>query len=341
MPIIESCGLGRTFSARRGVVEAVKGVDLAVDEGEIVGFLGPNGAGKTTTFRMLTTLLRPTTGSAEVAGADLLRNPVGVRKAIGYVPQASGSVGGGSDPNATVREELVLQGQLYRQSARLAGQRAGQLVEQLELTGLEHQLTKTLSGGQHRRLDIALGLVHSPPVVFLDEPSTGLDPQSRSNLWEHVRRLRDELGTTVFLSTHYLDEADALCDRILIIDQGRIVASGTSQELKQRVCADVIELGVTDPCAARKAIGAFAGIQQISADGSILRLGVGQGPSVLPELVRLLDGAGLTLTSVQLVTPTLDDVFLTLTGRDLRDGSPTTVGRTRPAEAARRTETGP
>ena len=234
----------------------------------------------------------------------------------------------------------MLQGQLYRQSAHQAGQRAGQLVKQLDLTGLEQQLTKTLSGGQHRRLDIALGLVHSPRVIFLDEPSTGLDPQSRSNLWDHIKMLREELGTTIFLSTHYLDEADVLCDRILIIDQGRIVAAGTSRELKRRVCADVIELGVTSPRAAREAIGARADIRQISADGSILRLAVREGPAVLPELVRMLDAAGLALTSVQLVTPTLDDVFLTLTGRDLRDGTPAEVGLSRSAAAAERAESG-
>jgi ABC-2 type transport system ATP-binding protein len=347
MPIIESNGLGRTFRTRRAVVEAVKGVDFEVDDGEIVGFLGPNGAGKTTTFRMLTTLLRPTTGSARVAGADLLRDPEGVREAIGYVPQSSGSAGGGSDPNSTVWEELVIQGQFYRQSARQAADRARQLAGQLDLTGLEHKLTKTLSGGQHRRLDIALGLVHSPRVAFLDEPSTGLDPQSRSNLWEHIKRLRNELGMTIFLSTHYLEEADVLCDRILVIDQGRIVAEGTSRELKQRVCADVIELGVTSPAAAREVIETETDIRQISADGATLRLAVREGPAMLPALVRLLDAAGLTLTSVQLVTPTLDDVFLTLTGRDLRDGSPAAVGQSETittAEAittAERAEAGP
>src|SRR5262252_8813947 len=176
MAIIEARGLARTFTSRKRTVEAVRGVDLTVADGEIVGFLGPNGAGKTTTLRMLTTLLRPTAGTATVAGADLLADPVGVRRRIGYVAQAIGATGGGSDPNATDGEELT---------------------RQLDLGGLDDRLVKTLSGGQRRRLDIALGLVHSPRLVFLDEPTTGLDPQSRSNLWDHLRGLREDLGTTI------------------------------------------------------------------------------------------------------------------------------------------------
>jgi len=230
MAMIEARGLARTFTSRKRTVEAVRGVDLTVADGEIVGFLGPNGAGKTTTLRMLTTLLRPTAGTAAVAGADLLADPVGVRRRIGYVAQAIGATGGGSDPNAMVGEEITLQAQLYRvPRAEIAG-RTARLTRQLDLGGLDDRLVKTLSGGQRRRLDIALGLVHSPRLVFLDEPTTGLDPQSRSNLWDHIRRLREDLGTTVFLTTHYLDEADALCDRILVIDYGKIVAEGTPDE---------------------------------------------------------------------------------------------------------------
>jgi ABC-2 type transport system ATP-binding protein len=322
MTIIEARGLGRTFKTRRGVVEAVAGVDLAVEQGEIVGFLGPNGAGKTTTFRLLTTLLRPTTGTATVVGADLIRDPVGVRMGIGYVPQAIGVVGGGSDPNSTVREELVLQGRLYRKPAAEAARRADLLVRQLDLVGLERRLTKTLSGGQRRRLDIALGLVHSPRVIFLDEPSTGLDPQSRSNLWDHIRRLRKELGTTVFLSTHYLDEADALCDRVLVIDHGKVVAEGRPEELKQRLSGDIITLSLNgDPGIVQETFAGRADIREITLNGCMMRLTVQHGERVLPELLRILDGAGVTLNSVQLISPTLDDVFLTLTGRGLRDGT--------------------
>src|SRR5581483_2021713 len=212
-PMIEARGLARTFRTRKGLVEAVRGVDLSVRAGEIVGFLGPNGAGKTTTLRMLTTLLTPTAGTARVAGCDLLGDPAGVRRRIGYVAQ-----GGGTDPTCLADEELVLQAELYRLGAAAARRRAKELFAQLDLAGLEDRPVQTLSGGQRRRLDVALGLVHRPPLVFLDEPTAGLDPQARSNLWEHVRRLRGEHHTTIFLTTHYLDEADALCDRILIID---------------------------------------------------------------------------------------------------------------------------
>lgn len=335
MAIIEARGLGRMFKTRRGAVEAVAGVDLTVERGEIVGFLGPNGAGKTTTFRMLTTLLRPSMGTATVVGCDLIGDPAGVRRGIGYVPQAVGSMGGGSDPNSSVREELVLQGRLYREPAAEAVRRADLLVAQLDLTGLERRLTKTLSGGQRRRLDIALGLVHSPQVIFLDEPSTGLDPQSRSNLWDHIHGLRHDLGATVFLSTHYLEEADALCDRVLVIDHGRVVAEGRPDELKQRVSDDVITLSVTgDPGVARATIAGRLDIRQITLSGRTLRLTVRHGERALPELLRMLDDAGVTLTSVQLVRPTLDDVFLTLTGRGLRDDSP--VPRAEPHAALAR-----
>ena len=188
MPIIEARGLARTFTSRKRTVHAVRGVDLTVEPGEIVGFLGPNGAGKTTTLRMLTTLLQPTAGTAIVAGADLRRDPLEVRRRIGYVPQAIGQTMGGTDPECLVSEELLDQAALYRIPKGAAAARAELLIRQLDLGGLDQRLVKTLSGGQRRRLEIALGLVHEPPLVFLDEPTTGLDPQSRSNLWEHIRR---------------------------------------------------------------------------------------------------------------------------------------------------------
>ena len=321
MTIIEAKGLARTFRSRRRTVEAVRGVDLTVSEGEIVGFLGPNGAGKTTTLRMFTTLLRPTAGSATVAGADLLADPVGVRSRIGYVTQGIGaSTGGGSDPSAKVAEELAFQAQLYRVPARDIPGRVALLTSQLDLAGLEDRLVKTLSGGQRRRLDIALGLVHSPQLVFLDEPTTGLDPQSRSNLWEHIRKLRQELGTTVFLTTHYLDEADALCDRVLVIDHGQIVAEGTPEALKRRISGDVITLSVSgDLDIAQGLLACQPGVRDISLDGRALRLAVERGEEALPGLLRALDGAGIAMESIQLARPSLDDVFLTVTGRSLRD----------------------
>ncbi len=210
-------------------MRAVRGVDLTVEPGEILGFLGPNGAGKTTTLRMLTTLLPPTGGAATVAGHDLLRDPAGVRSKIGYVAQS-----GGVDPQETVRDELVLQGRLYHLPQAEAAARAEELADVLGLTGLLHRRTAALSGGQRRRLDLALGLTHRPAVLFLDEPTTGLDPGSRADLWDLVRRLRDTYGTTVFLTTHYLDEADALADRIVVVDEGVVVAGGTPAALKER-----------------------------------------------------------------------------------------------------------
>ncbi|MET7936839.1 ATP-binding cassette domain-containing protein [Streptomyces sp. NPDC005322] len=227
MAVITTSGLARTFETKRGPVEAVRGIDLTVERGEILGFLGPNGAGKTTTLRMLTTLLPPTGGTATVAGRDLARDPAGVRRKIGYVAQSSGV-----DPAVPVREELVTQGRLYRLSRPEALARAEELAGELDLTELLDRPCATLSGGQRRRLDIALGLTHRPEILFLDEPTTGLDPGSRAELWELIRRLRSEHGMTVFLTTHYLDEADALSDRLVIVDRGEVVAEGTSAALK-------------------------------------------------------------------------------------------------------------
>jgi ABC-2 type transport system ATP-binding protein len=328
MSIIEARGLARDFTSRKRTVHAVRGVDLTVEDGEIVGFLGPNGAGKTTTLRMLTTLLRPTAGTATVAGADLLRDPLGVRKRIGFVPQAIGQTQGGTSDNALVIEELMDQGTAYRIPRAEAARRAAALVEQLDLGGLDQRYVKTLSGGQRRRLEIALGLVHQPPLVFLDEPTTGLDPQSRSNMWEHIRRLRSELGTTVFLTTHYLDEADALCDRLFVIDHGGIVAVGTPDELKRRVSGDVVTLSVNGSAthgateAARSLLADATVVREITVADGALRLTVERGEEALPVLLRTLDGAGITMSAISLSRPTLDDVFLTLTGRSLRDDSP-------------------
>src|SRR5579872_6778271 len=320
MAIIEARGLARTFKSRKRTVEAVRGVDLTVGDGEIVGFLGPNGAGKTTTLRMLTTLLNPTAGTATVAGADLLRDPVGVRRRIGYVPQAIGQTAGGTDPAALVIEELADQGALYRLPPDVAAQRARTLIGQFELSGLEQRPVKTLSGGQRRRLEVALGLVHQPPLVFLDEPTTGLDPQSRSNLWEHIGRLRSELGSTVFLTTHYLEEADVLCDRVLIIDHGVIAAEGTPDELKRRISGDVVILRVADRGEEARALLADQPVvREISAADGTLRLAVEHGEAALPALLRVLDAAGIRLESINVSRPTLDDVFLTLTGRSLRE----------------------
>ena len=310
---ISTSGLRRTFRTRSGEVEAVAGVDLEVRSGEIVGFLGPNGAGKTTVQRVLVTLLRPTGGTARVTGRDVTADPVAVRRRIGYVAQ-----GGGTEPEATVGEELVDHGRLYGLSAADAAARGRELLSELELVDVWGRPTKTLSGGQRRRLDIALGLVHTPGLVFLDEPTSGLDPQARANLWRHIRRLRDERATTVFLTTHYLDEADALCDRILVIDAGRIVAEGTPEALKRQVSGDAVRLGFADEAAARDA-AAVVGASRVAADGRWVALTVPRAADALPEMFRRLDAAGLDLRGVEVRRPTLDDVFLSLTGRALRD----------------------
>jgi ABC-2 type transport system ATP-binding protein len=297
-------------------VEAVRAVDLDVAAGELVGFLGPNGAGKTTTLRMLTTLLTPTSGEALVAGADLLTDPAGVRARIGYVGQGNG---GGMDQK--VGDELVLHARLYGLAATEASRRAREMAETFELTDLLDRLVITLSGGQKRRLDIALGVLHRPSLVFLDEPSTGLDPQSRDNLWRHIRDLREEHGATVFLTTHYLDEADALCDRIIIIDHGKIVAEGSPDELKSSVAGDLVQLGVSDPTRAAVLAGAVPGATELDTTSGAVTFRVPRGDTVLPALLRELDKAQVRVDAVATHRPTLDDVFLCLTGRSLREAA--------------------
>ncbi len=319
--MIQVEGLTKTFTARRGKekveVAAVAGVDLHVDEGEIVGFLGPNGAGKTTTLRMLTTLLRPTAGTARVAGHDVAADPVAVRRAIGYVSQS-----GSTSPEARAGEEVVDHGMLYGISRAAAAARARELFAQLELDGLWDRKPGAMSGGQRRRLDIAMGLVHDPRLVFLDEPTTGLDPQARANLWGHIADLRRVRGSTVFLTTHYLDEADALCDRILVIDHGRIAAADTPDALKRQVAGDLVQLTVgaaADVEPARAALAAAEPEEPPAVDGLHVSARVRGVAGRLPTLVRRLDEQGIVLAGIEVRRPTLDDVFLTVTGRSLRE----------------------
>jgi ABC-2 type transport system ATP-binding protein len=314
--MIETHDLRRTFRVRGKTadVEAVRGVDLAVASGEIFGFLGPNGAGKTTTLRMLATLLAPTSGSAVVAGADLAREPQEVRRRIGYVPQ-----GGSTDPGETGRGELVIQGRLYGMDKATARARAVEVLKTLDLEAAADRGTGTYSGGMRRRLDIGLGIVHKPRVLFLDEPTTGLDPQARARMWDEIRALR-EGGTTVFLTTHYLEEADALADRLAIIDHGRIVAQGTADELKRQVAGDVITLGVDGAVEhVLAAVRAQPFVREASGDDEVVRLYVDQGDIAVPQLIRVLDGAGLRARTLTLARPSLDDVFLRQTGRSLRE----------------------
>ena len=312
--MIEARGLARTFKSRGSVVEAVRGIDLEVHAGEIVGLLGPNGAGKTTVQRMLATLLVPTAGEATVAGCDLRRDPIGVRRQLGYVSQS-----GGTNPAAKVDEELVTQAQLYGMTRAAARTRAGELRAALDLGELGDRVIKTLSGGQRRRLDIALGLMHDPRLVFLDEPSTGLDPQTRANLWTHIRGLRDRRGGTILLTTHYLEEADALCDRILIIDAGKIVASGTPAELKRRISGDLVTFEVDDVARAQALLGGRSDARDVTVVDRGLRITVDSGETQAVPLMRALDDAGIRVGSLHIAHPSLDDVFLTLTGRSLRE----------------------
>jgi ABC-2 type transport system ATP-binding protein len=315
--VISTTDLHKSFKTRRGTVEAVRGVSIDVAGGEIFGFLGPNGAGKTTTLRMLTTLLPIDAGSATVSGFDVASQPQQVRTRIGYVSQL-----GGADELATGRENLILQGRLYGASREQVEPRADALAQLLDLAEFADRKVRTYSGGQRRRLDIALGLVHDPAVLFLDEPTTGLDPQSRANLWEHIRGLRDR-GTTVFLTTHYLEEADALCDRLMIMDHGLIVAEGTPRELKQQVAGDAVVISLRqDRQEGERAAASLKQqqyVRELVAEDGQLRLYVDDGGTALPELIRLLDQAGIAVSSISMSEPTLDDVFLRKTGRSLRE----------------------
>ncbi len=326
--MITARGLVQTFHTRQGRekvdVQAVKGVDLDVAEGEIVSFLGPNGAGKTTTLRMLTTLLKPTAGTATVNGFDVVKESVQVRRSIGYVSQ-SGSTG----QVARAGEEIMDHGMLYGISAAQAETRGKELFEQLALDGLWERQPKSMSGGQRRRLDIAMGLIHDPTLVFLDEPTTGLDPQARANLWTHIADLRTKRGATVFLTTHYLDEADALSDRVIVIDHGEIIASDSPDALKDNVSGDLVELDVVDADKVATAAQKLESLardradgngKDVEVDGLHVSARVPHASSRIQGLLRELDSSGIELAHVQVRRPTLDDVFLTLTGRSLREG---------------------
>ena len=311
---IRTSGLRKAFRIKNQSVEAVSGIDLTVAAGQIFGFLGPNGAGKTTTLRILTTLLPADAGEAFVAGADVRRRPQQVRRRIGYVGQL-----GGADASATGRENLLLQGRLYGMSAAQTARRTDELIEAFDLGAFADRTVRSYSGGQRRRLEVALGIMHRPPVLFLDEPTTGLDPQNRANLWDQLRELRGT-GTTIFLTTHYLDEADQLSDRLAIIDHGTIVAEGTADELKSEIAGDVITLGA-DGLAERvlEHVRLQPYVREASIDGDVVRLYVDRGDAAVPQLLRTLDAAGLNPQAITLARPSLDDVFLRQTGRSLRE----------------------
>ncbi|HVY78933.1 MAG TPA: ATP-binding cassette domain-containing protein [Solirubrobacterales bacterium] len=308
MPAIVVEGLQRSF----GEVLAVRGVDLTVDEGEIYGFLGPNGAGKTTTVRMLTTLLLPTGGRASVAGHDVVEQARAVRASIGVALQEAAL-----DPLMTGRELIRLQATLQGLPGGEGRRRADALLERVGLEGAADRRVGTYSGGMQRRLDLAAALVHEPRVLFLDEPTTGLDPVSRKTIWEEVRSLNDE-GTTVFLTTQYLEEADQLADNVGIIDRGRIVAEGTPDSLKSEIGNPHIQLQLAEGSivAAEEACAAVGKLLP-PRDGRTVLVEVENGAADIPRVVRALDEAGIAVDSLELVRPTLDDVFVAKTGHHL------------------------
>ena len=342
-PIIEARGLTKRFPVKKQTAEkqtiekqaaeeqivekktvaAVTDLTFRVEPGELVAFLGPNGAGKSTSLRMLTTLLPPTSGTARVVGHDILSDPSGVRARIGYVGQlTSGSF------SQRTRDELLSQGAFYGMSRADAVRRADELIESLDLGGFATRTVQQLSGGQKRRLDIALGLMHAPPLLFLDEPSTGLDPQSRANLWEHIIDLRRTHGTTIFLTTHYLEEADRYAERVMVMDKGRVIADDTASALKATLAGDVLAFGFASADEADRAAEVLRGLVSRAglADREVRREGeasvgvtVPEGDALLPQAVRELDAAGIRVTRATGVPPTLDDVFLALTGRTLRE----------------------
>ncbi len=322
--MIHTDQLTRHFVTKKETVEAVRGVDIDVAAGELVAFLGPNGAGKSTTLRMLTTLLPPTSGRAQVAGADIVSEPAKVRARIGYIGQ-----GNGGGHSFRVIDELHAQGRFYGLSAVESHARATELIGSLDLGGLEKRQIISLSGGQRRRLDVALGLMNSPRLLFLDEPSTGMDPHNRANLWEHIRRLRAELGTTIVLTTHYLEEADAEAERVIVIDHGQIIADDTAPNLKATLAGDLVTV-VVDPDDAERAAVALgergAGVERRHWGSEVsVSARFDHGRNALPRLLRALEADGVLAHAADVKVPTLDDVFLSLTGRSLREESEVAV----------------
>jgi ABC-2 type transport system ATP-binding protein len=293
-------------------VQALDGLSLAVPAGTIFGLLGPNGAGKSTTVRILTTLSRPDAGSARVAGIDVLTEPVRVRHAIGVVAQKHGL-----DPEATGRENLVLQGECHGITGADLRARVAEALERFGLADAADRQAKTYSGGMQRRLDLAMGLIHRPRVLFLDEPTTGLDPEVRADIWREIERLAREELMTILLTTHYLDEADRLASRLAIVDRGRIVAEGTPHELKSELEGDRIQIELVDEHegAARTALAGVSGVGDAALEGRTLHARARDGAAAIPAVLAALDAHGVTAASVTLARPSLDDVYLRHAGR--------------------------
>jgi len=310
--IIEVSGLTRTFNG----LTAVDHVTFAVREGEIFGFLGPNGAGKTTTINMLTTVLRPTEGRATVAGHDIVTDPVGVRRSIGLVPQEYTA-----DEDLTGMENLLLTARLYDVPKDEARRRAKELLELVQLTDAADRAVETYSGGMRRRLELACGLINRPRVLFLDEPTLGLDVQTRAAVWQYIRLLKEEYEMTLFMTTHYLEEADQLCDRIAIIDHGKIVALDSPTALKASLGGDIIDVRVDGGVADRlaQAVGRVSGVREVRPLDGGVRLKVVNGEETAPQVLDAIRGLGLKVTRISIAKPSLDEVYLDRTGRSLRE----------------------
>jgi ABC-2 type transport system ATP-binding protein len=324
-PAIEAQGLRQVFG-KRGEVVALDGLDLTVAAGTVFGLLGPNGAGKTTLVRVLATLLRPTAGSARVLGRDVVAESLAVRRRIGLAGQFAAV-----DEELTGRENVEMIGRLYRLPAREAKRRAAEVLERLRLTDAADRPVSTYSGGMRRRLDLGASLVGRPPVLLLDEPTTGLDPRTRQELWTTVDELRRD-GTTVLLTTQYLEEADRLAQRIAVVDHGRIVAEGTASELKATIGTELLSVRIADPAATAEAAAALAELATgeeplVDAAAGEIRFAVAD-PALSAEAVRRLDARGLAIAAVELQQPSLDDVFLTLTGRRAEESDPDTEPET-------------
>jgi ABC-2 type transport system ATP-binding protein len=309
--IIEALSLTKIYN--KGV-KAVNNISFSVEEGELFGFLGPNGAGKTTTIKMLTTLATITSGIATVAGYDVISNPAAVRKIIGIVPQELTA-----DDELKGIENLLLSAKLHHVPNETARKKAQDLLNLLELESAAQRQVKTYSGGMRRRLQLAMGLIHTPEILFLDEPTLGLDIQTRQNIWAYIRRLNHDDGITVFMTTHYLEEADSLCDRIAIIDNGEIKLSGSPSELKTKFGASVLTLKLFDGADISQDLKGIQGVTEIRKEGETYSIKLSRTETALPAIVEAVTKKGLKISDINLAKPTLDQVFLQTTGNTMRD----------------------
>ncbi len=311
MEIVQVKNLSKVFDKE---IVAVDNISFHVKEGEIFGFLGPNGAGKTTTIKVLTTLLQPTNGQVNIATFDVRKKPDSVRSSIGIVPQALTL-----DDDLKGMANLLLSAKLYHVPDKIAKERADELLKLVGLKDAAERDVSTYSGGMRKRLELIIGLIHNPKVLFLDEPTLGLDIQTRSVIWDYLKKLNKENGLTIFITTHYLEEADLLCDRIAIIDQGKILVEDTPSNLKQKLGGDMIEISVDDNVKAKELISEFSAVEKIDMVGQKLRIKTKKGDEVLPLILEICKANKINVKTVALSKPSLDEVFLEYTGRSLRD----------------------